>query len=452
MAKFERACWEQLDCPEERKSKCPAFTEKRGGECWKVPGTLCRGELQGTMAQKIGTCRNCNFYCSSHRVKISVGVKIMGGFAILIAIFLAMGIFGLYQMRLIAALNNYDISDVQRLFGLTMFASVLIAGSVGWFVTRAIAKPIKEMEEVAGRVASGDLSVNEIKINTGDEISLLATAFNEMVESLKDIAGQLREKAEHVASAAEQLSSSSQQITASANEAASTMIELSSTVEQVTENTQIVASASEDAAKHAEAGTTGINQVTSQMKNIGTSTGVVGQSIERLSTRSGEISQIVELITQIADQTNLLALNAAIEAARAGEQGKGFAVVAEEVRKLAERSGSAAKEIKTLIETIQEEAQNAVQTMAASAQEVEAGNVIVIEVGTNFNNIITTIQKLSQQLQDLAAATEQMSAGIQNVASNTEEQTATMEEVTASADTLSKMAVDLEDIAERFKL
>jgi len=452
MAKSGGVCYDFLNCPEERKSQCPAFTEQRGNQCWKVPRTLCRGELQGTMAQKIGDCRKCNFYCSYHKIKVPVRVKIMGGYGVIILLFLAMGLFGLYHLNQLAAMTNHDVSGIRVSFMGTMGLAVIIAITIGWFITNAVAKPIKQMEQVAGRVAGGDLTVEEIQVRSCDEIGLLATAFNEMVVSLKDIAAQLRDKAEHVSSAAQQLTSNAQQIAATANDAASTMSGLSSTVEKVSENTRLVASASEQAARYAEAGNVGIERITSQMKNIGASTGLVGQSIDSLSRRSEEISQIVELITQIAEQTNLLALNAAIEAARAGEQGKGFAVVAEEVRKLAEQSGSAAKDIKGLIGAIQDEAKAGVETMATSAREVEAGDMVVHEVGDSFNSIIVTVQNLTQQIHGVAAATQQMSSGIQNVAATTEEQTATMEEITASAEALTKMAIDLEELAERFKL
>jgi len=154
----------------------------------------------------------------------------------------------------------------------------------------------------------------------------------------------------------------------------------------------------------------------------------------------------------IADQTNLLALNAAIEAARAGEQGRGFAVVAEEVRKLAEQSASAAKEIYNLINAIQAESQKAVHSTADAIKEVEAGTSVVQEVGDKFKEIISAVQDLTSQIQEVASATEQMSAGVQNVAASTEEQTAAMEEVSASAQSLSSLAEELNMLVAKFKV
>lgn len=146
------------------------------------------------------------------------------------------------------------------------------------------------------------------------------------------------------------------------------------------------------------------SHISMQMEAIENTTASSEKVIDELSNSAAKITQIVELITQIADQTNLLALNAAIEAARAGEHGRGFAVVAVEVRKLAEQSANAAKEIHQLIATIQHETGIAVQSMADSIARVQEGSTVVAEVGTTFEKIISAVQNLSDEIQSVAAA------------------------------------------------
>lgn len=177
-----------------------------------------------------------------------------------------------------------------------------------------------------------------------------------------------------------------------------------------------------------------------------------GQVMGELSQTLLKVNQIVDVITGIADQTNLLALNAAIEAARAGEQGRGFVVVAEEVRKLAEQSAGAAKEIHDLIDNVQGESKLAVETMAQGNIEVQEGVRIANEAGSILHAILGEISDLSLKIEDVAAAAEQVAAGVQNVASSTEEQTAAMEEVTAVTADLKRIALNMNDVVEKFKV
>lgn len=155
-----------------------------------------------------------------------------------------------------------------------------------------------------------------------------------------------------------------------------------------------------------------------------------------LGNQSKEIGQIVNTISDIAGQTNLLALNAAIEAARAGEQGKGFAVVADEVRKLAEQSQMAAKQIADLIAQIQSQPNSAVQAMNEGSAEVKIGTEVVDTAGHTFTDIIS---------RDTAAQAETVSAV-------TEEQSAAMDEITTSSEALANMAEDLSEVVSKFKL
>lgn len=352
-------------------------------------------------------------------------------------------------MRRQEAVQAYDKAHMSTI--LISSIAVLFGALMAFFLARSIVNPVANLARAADIAASGDLTV-AIAANTRDEIGKLAEAFKTMIHQMRELVGHIKEKSVQVAGAAQQLSSSSQQTAASANETAATMGEITTTVEQVAANTQEISKASENANKHADEGNKGINKVDEQMRHIASSTQGVSVVIGDLSKKSQEINQIVELITSIADQTNLLALNAAIEAARAGEQGRGFAVVAEEVRKLAEQSASAAKEIYSLINAIQVESQKAVESMAEGSKEVEAGTAVVQEVGESFGGIIGAVQSLASQIEDVAAATEQMSAGVQNVAAATEEETAAMEEVSASAEALTKLSEDLNALVGRFKV
>lgn len=356
---------------------------------------------------------------------------------------------GRSKMRFEEAKQSYQSALIYMIAigGLAIALGLLLA----LFLTRSITKPVSNLVEVANIAASGDFR-SDIVLNSRDEIGKLAEAFKILVTQMRDLIRQIIEKAATVSASSQQLNSSAQQTSAGANENAATMGEISTTVEQVTSNIQVISTSSESATEHANIGRQGIEKITEQMQTIAQSSKEVATVIEGLNKKTQEINQIVVLINNVADQTNLLALNAAIEAARAGEQGRGFAVVAEEVRKLAEQSASATKEISGLINTIQTESKKAVESMAEGGKEVEAGTKVVQEVGENFKEIIKAVQELSSQIQEVASATEQMSAGVQNVAASTEEQTAAMEEVSSSAESLSRLAEELSSLVGRFKV
>lgn len=332
-------------------------------------------------------------------------------------------------------------------------ALALVTGLlIAVFITRMITRPILATVREAGRIAEGDLTGEELVVRTRDEIAHLVEAFNRMRANLREIVGQLVQTSRQVAGSASQLASQAEQTSAGANETAATMSEMASTVEQVTENVQKVSAAAEQAAARAAEGARGVERVIGQMKAIEQSSVNASSAINALNQTAGQITQIVDLITHIADQTNLLALNAAIEAARAGEQGRGFAVVAEEVRKLAEQSANAAKEIYELITTVQNETGKAVEVMAAGEVEVKEGSKEINEVGTNIKAINLAIEDVARQVREVAAAAEEMSAGVQNVAGTTEEQTAAMEEVSASTEELTALAGELDRLAARFRV
>ncbi|NLX01133.1 MAG: HAMP domain-containing protein [Syntrophomonadaceae bacterium] len=343
----------------------------------------------------------------------------------------------------------------QRLLLITMIFILILSAFVATrligTLNRRLVIPVKEMAQIAGIAASGDLTA-EIKIKAEDEIGQLAYALQDMIKQMRNMVNMVAQKAVSVAGSAEELNASAQQTSTNANETAATMSQIAMAISQVASNIQDISVAAVSTNENASGGKEGAVRVNQQMEVISHSSVEVSKGINGLNKKSQEINQIVGLITNIAAQTNMLALNAAIEAGRAGEQGRGFAVVAEEVRKLAEQSSQAAAEIKQLIAAIQKESNQAVESMQESSKQVDAGIRIVDEVNQAFNKIINAVETLGQEIQEAASAVEQTNAGVQEVAANTEEQTAAMEEVSALADNLSSLAAELNDLVGRFKV
>jgi len=347
---------------------------------------------------------------------------------------------------------SIEVNSILRTSLIISLIIMLLGFILAYLVAQMISNPLRLVDSEAAKIAKGDLTGQAIAIRAKDETGRLSESFNTMQANLQDIVKQMQDKAQVVASSSTELSASAENVSAGATETASTISEVASTVQQIAANSQHIAYASSQASGFAKEGSEGLHNVVVQMDAIQQVATSAGKLIRELSEATGKITQIVDLITHIADQTNLLALNAAIEAARAGEHGRGFAVVAEEVRKLAEQSASAAKDIQSLIGNIQHESQKAVQGSEQNASQVAEGVKKVKEVRVIFEKIINAIQDLAEEINQVAAGTEEMSSSVQNVAAAAEEQTATMEEVASTTQNLTMLAEDLETLAKKFKL
>jgi methyl-accepting chemotaxis protein len=230
---------------------------------------------------------------------------------------------------------------------------------------------------------------------------------------------------------------------------------ITSAVQQVAANAQTGSRGASEAAQAAREGAGTVKKTVKGIESIKASVDIVSHRIGEMGKRSEEIGVIVETIDDIASQTNLLALNAAIEAARAGEHGKGFAVVAEEVRKLAEQSTEATKEIGGLIREVQQTIAEAVRAMNEGAVEVEAGVTQASEAGEALGSIIVAAEAVSKQVEEIAAAAQQMDASANEmvnamdaVSAVVEENTASTEEMSASAGEVSQAMENIASISE----
>ncbi|MFY0519003.1 methyl-accepting chemotaxis protein [Lysinibacillus sp. UGB7] len=360
-------------------------------------------------------------------------------------------------------------------------------------VRKYLISPIEKLKYAVQRAEAGELNFS-VDYDSKDEIGVLTSTFSHMIAQLRDLIGQVKQSSEQMAAFSVELSASAEQtseasehiasvtleVASGSDDQVSTIIETSDVVNHMVQNVQTIARNSTNVSE----ATTQANQLSIdgndiiqtavlQMNSIQTSIGSLSDVISGLGERSTEIGHIVEVITSIAAQTNLLALNAAIEAARAGEHGKGFAVVSEEVRKLAEESSASAQRISNLITRIQAETNKAVDSMQFTTNEVKTGINNVNIAGESFEKIQHAINEVSVQIREVSTSVQQMVAGAdqmsksmeqineiaqssaegtQNISAATEEQLASMQEITASTSALSKMAEDLQEKTNMFKV
>jgi len=383
--------------------------------------------------------------------------------------------------------SKYTVISIIGIFFIILVLS-------GWYINKIISAPLNAMVSFCKELSAGDFRDKPRKIARKDEIGQVADALADMRNALRTLMKNINESAEQLAASSEELTASADQSAQAANQVAESITDvangaeeqlsvadntskvvqqMSASIQQVAINANKVSGQSAQASNKAIEGNKSVDKAVNQMASIEKTVTTSAHVVAKLGERSKEIGQIVDTISGIAGQTNLLALNAAIEAARAGEQGRGFAVVAEEVRKLAEQSQDAAKQISALIGEIQGDTGRAVEAMNDGTREVKLGAEVVNASGKAFQEIADMVTQVSGQTKEISAAIEQMasdsqqivasvkqidelskkaSGEAQTVSAATEEQSASMEEIASSSQALAHLAMNLREAVSKFQI
>ncbi|MGC2209358.1 MAG: methyl-accepting chemotaxis protein [Candidatus Korobacteraceae bacterium] len=329
---------------------------------------------------------------------------------------------------------------------------------------RNLQRSVTEFLTVVSQIARGDLTLRGAV--TSDALGNVVDSVNYMLDNFTAVLRRVRDAANDVSTGANQILGASERMATGATQqdheitnTSSAVEELTVSMKQVSNNAEASAEAARRALDAAEQGNRSVRDTLEGMQRIRSSVQATAKKIKSLGDRSLEISEIINVINDITEQTNLLALNAAIEAARAGEAGRGFAVVADEVRKLAEHSRTATKDIAALIKAIQAETNEAVVVMEEGTREVEVGARLADQAGKALEAISAVVRQSAELVQEISLASKQQVRGTEGVAnamqiiSNITRQTSQGARQTArSTEQMVKMSEQLNEALSQFRV
>jgi len=329
---------------------------------------------------------------------------------------------------------------------------IILLGSVsfGWFFAISTIKPIATLNATIDDIVCGGRMTKRAKVASRDEIGRLAQSYNSLLDRLQNMNQQMEEASVGVTGLAQNvmrlvgpMGVTIRDQFSQATMASSATEEMAVTVQEVSRNAQEASLLAKKADEEATKGGEAVSQTTAGMSRLADLVAESAQKVKALGQRSDQIGHITELIDEIADQTNLLALNAAIEAARAGEQGRGFAVVADEVRKLAERTSKATKEITGMIQAMQGETKTAVAVMERGTQEVGAAVNLANQSGDTLSRIVESVGQVTDSMTQIATATQEQTIATTEISGNIVRLAGASEENEAKITTISDEVIHL---------
>jgi methyl-accepting chemotaxis protein len=324
-------------------------------------------------------------------------------------------------------------------------------------------RSITDLLNLINQVARGDLTLrgkvtNDALGNVADSINLMLDNFTTVIDRVRKAAVEVSTNANRILVATDEMNTGTGQQDQEITNTSSAVEELTVSMKQVSNNAEASAEAARRALDAAEQGNRAVRDTLEGMQRIRSSVQATARKIKSLGDRSLEISEIINVINDITEQTNLLALNAAIEAARAGEAGRGFAVVADEVRKLAEHSRTATKDIAALIKAIQAETNEAVVVMEEGTKEVEVGAGLADQAGKALEAISSVVRQSAELVQEISLASKQQVRGTEGVANAmqiisgiTRQTTQSAKQAAGTVGTLVKLSEQLVDALSQFR-